>query len=207
MDSRKLFTAPQEAGAETMIEKMNESLNRAMHRFTAAALLYVVAATLLILFGGCRATKYVPVERVRTEYVEADTSAIFNRLLSHFEAQREKERRADSLVDRLKETVVINEQGDTTKHYLLQYVYLSADHSQLLASENADRDNTLSGQRITTASVRVDSVPVPYPVEKELTAWQRVKMDYGGVAIAALAAAVIFGISIAVKWLLKRFRK
>lgn len=41
---------------------------------------------------------------------------------------------------------------------------------------------------------------VPYPVERELTRWERTKMDFGGMAIGAVAAAVCF----AVVWMIKR---
>lgn len=36
-----------------------------------------------------------------------------------------------------------------------------------------------------------DSIPVPYPVEKPLTKWQRWKMDAGGWAMGVLAVLVI----------------
>lgn len=50
---------------------------------------------------------------------------------------------------------------------------------------------------------RTDSIPVPYPVERELSRWERAKMDYGGFAISAVAVALC----IAVAWLAKRFRR
>lgn len=50
---------------------------------------------------------------------------------------------------------------------------------------------------------RVDSIPVPYPVEKPLTRWQQTKMDFGGMALGGVAAAVC----IAVVWLIKKNRK
>ncbi len=36
-----------------------------------------------------------------------------------------------------------------------------------------------------------DSIPVPYPVEKQLTKWQRWKMDAGGWAMGVLAVLII----------------
>lgn len=36
-----------------------------------------------------------------------------------------------------------------------------------------------------------DSIPVPYPVEKQLTKWQRWKMDLGGWAMGGVAILVI----------------
>ena len=39
---------------------------------------------------------------------------------------------------------------------------------------------------------RVDSIQVPYPVEKQLTKWQRVKMNAGGWAISLCIVSIIF---------------
>ena len=50
---------------------------------------------------------------------------------------------------------------------------------------------------------RTDSIPVPYPVKKQLTKWEQTKMDFGGFAIGAIIAVVC----IAVIWLIKKFRK
>lgn len=36
-----------------------------------------------------------------------------------------------------------------------------------------------------------DSVQVPYPVEKQLTRWQAVKMDIGGIAMGGLIAIIL----------------
>lgn len=51
----------------------------------------------------------------------------------------------------------------------------------------------------------IDSVKVsvPYPVERELSRWERTKMDFGGAAIGALVIALC----VAVAWLIKKFRK
>lgn len=56
--------------------------------------------------------------------------------------------------------------------------------------------------------VRQDSIvykdrPVPYPVERELSRWEQMKLDYGGEAIVALVVVVIA----AVAWLIRKFRK
>ena len=38
---------------------------------------------------------------------------------------------------------------------------------------------------------RVDSVAVPYPVERDLTSWQKLKMQAGGICIIAIALCVV----------------
>lgn len=50
---------------------------------------------------------------------------------------------------------------------------------------------------------RVDTIRVPYPVEKSLTKWQQTKMNLGGVSICLITLAVC----VAVGWLATKFRK
>lgn len=68
------------------------------------------------------------------------------------------------------------------------------------------RDRVKWKERIVRDSIyieRVDSISVPYPVEKPLTRWQQTKMDFGGMALGGVAVAVC----IAVVWLIKKIRK
>ncbi|MBD5241452.1 MAG: hypothetical protein HDS59_05175 [Barnesiella sp.] len=65
------------------------------------------------------------------------------------------------------------------------------------------RDRVRWIERIVRDSIfieRTDSITVPYPVEKSLTRWQQIKMDYGGIAIS-----FVFGILLGV--VIWRFRK
>ena len=39
---------------------------------------------------------------------------------------------------------------------------------------------------VTDSFIKVDSIPVPYPVEKKLTRWEQTKIDWGGEAIVML---------------------
>lgn len=39
--------------------------------------------------------------------------------------------------------------------------------------------------------VKIDSVRVPYPIERELTKWQKVKQETGGYVIAILSAVIL----------------
>ena len=43
----------------------------------------------------------------------------------------------------------------------------------------------------TDTIMQRDSIPVPYPVEKQLTKWQQWKMDLGGWAMGVVAVLVI----------------
>jgi hypothetical protein len=50
---------------------------------------------------------------------------------------------------------------------------------------------------------RVDSVKVPYPVERKLSKWESVKMDIGGIAIGGIVMLVI---GAALGWIIKHKR-
>ena len=73
----------------------------------------------------------------------------------------------------VKDSVHIAEKGDTVTEFRLKYIY-----------KYKDRTDTLYLSR-------VDTVSVPYPVEKELSKWQSVKVDYGGWAMALVFVFIL----------------
>lgn len=168
--------------------------------FLLAALLFMAVVGLC----GCR-TQYIPRETVRTEYREADTTAIYNRLLKLFESRRERDSRSDSLVDRTKETVVLNEKGDTTRHDKERIVYRATRHEKELEQKVIEQDSIIEALKTELSSVKTDSIQVPYPVERKLTKWEKVKMDFGGIAFGGLGAAAIIIALLA--WLARKRRK
>ena len=162
--------------------------------------IYIV---ILLVLAGCAPTKYVPMEVVRTEYREADTTAIYNRLLRLFESRREKETRSDSLVDREKETVVLRENGDTARHDRERIVYRATNREKELEVENKMLRDSISTLNTRVESIKTDSVPVIMPVERKLSRWEQAKMDLGGIAMGGVLVALCF----AVVWLVKRFKR
>ncbi len=75
------------------------------------------------------------------------------------------------------DSIHVYQKGDTVTEFRLKYVY-----------RYRDRVDTLYLSR-------ADSIQVPYPVEKELTWWQQVKVSYGGWAIFLVFAfiLIVFG--------------
>lgn len=59
---------------------------------------------------------------------------------------------------------------------------------------------------ITDTLIVSDTIRVPYPVEKELTRWQRAKMDVGGWAMGVLSGIALLGIGYVVVWLIRKRR-
>lgn len=92
--------------------------------------------------------------------------------------------RVDSVIFR--DSVTLMRRGDT--------VYMTKYRDRFRYSERID---TLYQSATDSVKIRV-----PYPVERKLTAWERTKMDFGGMAIGGLIVAVI-----AVVWLVFKKRR
>ena len=93
--------------------------------------------------------------------------------------------RVDSVI--MRDSVAVFQKGDT--------VMITKYRDRYRVKELTD----------TVYQSAIDSVKVsvPYPVERELSRWERTKMDFGGMAIGALVIALC----VAVAWLIKKFRK
>ena len=171
------------------------------------ATIYFMLFIFLAMLSSCKTvTKYVPVESVRTEYREADTTAFFNRLMAYFESRREKESRSDSLLDRSSEKVVVNENGDTLKHEKERTIYRATAREKELETENKTLRDSVSVLNTRLESIKTDSAPVIVPVERELSRWEKAKMDFGGMAMVG-ATVFFIGLCIAVIWLIKKNKK
>lgn len=111
----------------------------------------------------------------QVQYVPVETVRLDSIYLT--QTQRDSILRYDS--------VYVADKGDTV--WLEKYKYVYRDRW---------RTDTL-------VSVRTDTVSVPVPVERELTRWERVKIEAGGYAIVAGCAVVL----VVVGWMVYRIRK
>ena len=83
------------------------------------------------------------------------------------------------------DSVYVRDRGDTL--YVERWKYLYRDKVRV----------------DTMVSVRVDTLSVPYPVERELTRWQRLKLELGGWAFGIILTAAL----VIVGWLVYKSRK
>ncbi len=75
----------------------------------------------------------------------------------------------------MRDSVYVREKGDTVYQYRYKYLFVDkAVHDTLYIS-------------------KVDSVQVPYPVERELTRWQRLRQTAGSVALVVLTVGIVGG--------------
>ena len=94
--------------------------------------------------------------------------------------------RVDSVIQR--DSVAVVQKGDT--------VLITRYRDRYRVKERTDTE-----YKAKTDSVRVRE---PYPVERKLTKWEQVKMDFGGMFLGGLIAVVV---SAVIVWIVKRKRR
>lgn len=170
---------------------------------TALLVAIIILLALAVMVTGCTRTTYVPVESVRTEYVGADTTALM-RLVGYLREQvRSKDRAIDSLMQSYSERLVLNDKGDTLRHDRERIVYRSSYRQKELEKLLESKNDSIRYLRQKLESIKADSIPIPYPVDRKLTKWERAKMDFGGFALGGVAVVVCA----IVVWLIRKFRK
>ena len=183
-------------------ERQKTTSSAIIYRFTVATIIAAVTLVLALALCGCTTTRYVPVERVHTEYRDADTARFMALINSLKDEIRSRESHTESLIHKETETVRLNENGDTVFRDRLLYIHLESEERSEYEHLIESQHDSIGILRAQLASVKADSVPVPYPVERKPTAWERVKQDAGGWALAAVGI-----LAVAVAWLAKRQRK
>lgn len=88
-----------------------------------------------------------------------------------------------------RDKVVENLRVDTVAMRDSVAVYVNGDTVRITKYRDRWRTRIIE-KHDTIVSVKRDSVAVPYPVEKPLTKWQRVKQDFGEFAIAFICVAL-----------------
>lgn len=159
---------------EDYFEKLFEqSLSRLLKLWAAMAVGIVVCA----LLSSCTTTKYVPVTETRTEH-HWNTDSVRERDSTHTE----------------RETVIRELDSAAMARYGIQME--SNQRAWLvLQREMENRLRELEHMTAQRDTVR-DSIPVPYPVVKEvpaeLTWWQQTRIHIGNIAMVLLMGAVVF---------------
>ena len=148
----------------------------------------LIACVIISMLCGCRTTRYVPVESVRTEYKD--------RVATVHDTVRDSVRVSNDVYRH--DSVLIKMQGDT--------VYVERWHTLLQSSSLQNRSERSKAAHDTLYVTRTDSVRVPVPVERKLTKWEKTKMDFGTAAMVISAMAIIAGIVILAWWLRRKIR-
>lgn len=158
--------------------------------FVLAAVVFMVVVGL----WGCSHRATAPPVVVTQTSLRSDSlvRSLFSMLVSD-----RREACTDSLVrtERFTEKTTVNERGDTLRHDTRTEV--STEQHRALEREN--RILRLRVDSLERANIRVDTVPVPYevrvpyPVERELTWWQRTRINAFFPMVMCVAAIIAWG--------------
>lgn len=152
---------------------------------------YILLSMMLIGFAltliGCKG-KEIVTESVRTEYVDRyihDTIHIDN-LTQIIDSVRE------SVIESRRDCVVIVK--DTAGNVINSSQWHFKDKTKELSHESKKVDSTAYYRSVIDSLRRVknDSVYITKTIERELSLWERTKVNFGGFAIIVLAAVVIY---------------
>lgn len=132
----------------------------------------------------------MPVETVHTEYVQTDTAALMQRFTMLLQSGFERITHRDSVSERIKETVVLTANGDTARHDTDRSIYHGCDTQTQQNLLIARFDSLESVLRTLKATQTADSIPVPYPVERQPTQWEQIRMTAGDITLCTLAVAI-----------------
>lgn len=136
----------------------------------------IITIILFVLaFYSCRSIQYVPIESNTTEKDSVITrdSVVMREVLEF----------RDSVVIRDSVVTIVDDKGNVirTELYKQKEIYkdLQREYNELL-----NRYENLMSQKN-------DTTRIPYPVEKQLTRWQSVKMEAGGFALGGVAIVLL----------------
>ena len=145
-------------------------------RSVAYFIICLVIEIVLLFFCSCKELQYIPVETVKTEIVHVhDTVKQSDSVKTYMNTIIREARPEDS--------VMIAQLGVKLKdnERLLILLQKELQESKSTKSETHNKD-----------SVRIDSIQVPYPVERKISKWETFCIDYGKVMIGCTVGAIFF---------------
>ena len=169
--------------------------------------------TMLIIIGllsltaicmtSCSHRVYVPVQSIRTDTIymaKKDSVHIKDSLIT-----RQVINIRDSIAIHDSVVIIKDEQGNVKEKLIIRYRdrwHATQDNLTLLRlidRYKASNDSLLATMR--------EHIEAPKVVERELSRWEKLKMDVGGWAIGAMSTVLLAIIGYIVVWLLKKYRK
>ena len=165
---------------------------------TSTGWAYILLSMMLIGFAltfmGCKG-KEIVTETVRTEYVDRyvhDTIHIEN-LSQIVDSVRQ------SVIESRRDCVVIVKDTAGNVINTAQWHYRDTNKELSHSTEKVDSMAYFRSVIDSLRRVKQDSVYVKKEVEKELSLWDRTKIQFGGVAFVIVAATIIY-----LTWFIKR---
>ena len=170
--------------------------------YSMLILIGLLALTALCLTS-CSHRVYVPVQSIRTDTIymsKKDSVHIKDSLIT-----RQVITVRDSIAIHDSVVIVKDEQGNVKERLIVRYRdHWHATQDNLTLLRLIDRYKAINDSLLATMREHIE---VPKVVERELSRWEKIKMDVGGWAIGAMSTFLLAIIGYIVVWLLKKYRR
>lgn len=170
--------------------------------YSMLILIGLLALTALCLTS-CSHRVYVPVQSIRTDTIymsKKDSVHIKDSLIT-----RQVITVRDSIAIHDSVVIVKDEQGNVKERLIVRYRdHWHATQDNLTLLRLIDRYKASNDSLLATMREHIE---VPKVVERELSRWEKIKMDVGGWAIGAMSTFLLAIIGYIVVWLLKKYRR
>ena len=170
--------------------------------YTMLIIIGLLALTSLC-FTSCSHRVYVPVQSIRTDTIymsRKDSVHIKDSLIT-----RQVITTRDSVAIHDSVVIVKDEQGNVKERLIVRYRdHWHATQDALTLLRLIDRYKASNDSLLATMREHIEA---PKVVERELSRWEKIKMDVGGWAIGALSATLLAAIAYIIIWLLKKYRR
>lgn len=174
---------------------MNEKIDKAI------ALLLLIP-TLVVMPLGCTRTVYVPVESKQIDSLAINTVNQAESFQTLIEQLQTTVCRRDSVVIRYSVIVVVNSDGDVVSKERFHDLQHGYSRDETVFQLQARYDSIIDAQRQDIVSILQSIENTPLPVERELSEWEKIKMDLGGITLGVIACVLLY----IILWLVKKFR-
>ena len=165
--------------------------------------LLFVAIFFAVLCVSCSHRVYVPVQSIRTDTIymsRRDSVHIKDSLIT-----RQVINIRDSVAIHDSVVIIKDDQGNIKEKLIVRYRdRWHATQNYLTLQRLIDR---YKASNDSLRATKKEHIEVPKVVERELSRWQKIKMDVGGWAIGALSATLLAAVVYIVVWLLKKYRR
>ena len=156
-----------------------------------------------ICMTSCSHRVYVPVQSIRTDTIyiaKKDSVHIKDSLIT-----RQVINIRDSIAIHDSVVIVKDEHGNVKERLIVRYRdHWHATQDALTLLRLIDRYKASNDSLLATMREHIEA---PKVVERELSRWEKLKMNVGGWAIGAMSTFLLAIIGYIVVWLLKKYRK
>ena len=160
-------------------------------------------AILFIGMSGCRSQRYIPVESSKTDSISQNSEILMQRVQNLLNEIRVLEQRRDSISAR--DSVAVRD--SISKERYRDRIQKSdrtttTENNKTTEITRQYIDSLLTAQKTELMALIEESNQMPMPVERQLSKWEQVKQEVGGISIGILVVVIV----IAVIWLIKKIK-